>query len=307
MTGPVAFPDRPDDVTARWLTEALAGSFPGTEVAGVETLDEHSGTTGRLRLRLSYAPGPTGPDTVFVKLPPFDEKQRNLVAVTDMGRREARFYAGPAAEVPLRIPRAYFAAHGDDPAEYVMVLEDLEASGCRFTNRQEPLGAEGSGQLIEGLARLHAHVLGRPPLPERAGLGGAGDARSVSRAPRRPRPRAARARAATGVHRAVPLVRGALRTHLRAAGRGRADPDPRRHPRRQPVPRRRPGGPLRLGGHQPFAGDPRRGDLPRQLVPDRAAPRATRTSGCIGTTTPWWRRGSTHHPSRPCGRGSAER
>ena len=52
----------------------------------METLDQHSGTTGRLRLRLSYAPGPEGPETVFVKLPPFDESQRKLVAATDMGR-----------------------------------------------------------------------------------------------------------------------------------------------------------------------------------------------------------------------------
>jgi hypothetical protein len=150
------FPDGPEAVTAGWLTEALRASFPDVEVAGIATLDQHSGTTGRLRLALRYAPGPAGPATVFVKLPPFDESQRRMVAATDMGRREARFYEGPAAEVPLRIPRAHYAAHGDDPTEYVMVLEDLQAGGCRFTTRLEPLGGDHGGQLIEGLARLHA-------------------------------------------------------------------------------------------------------------------------------------------------------
>ncbi|MHB8463658.1 MAG: phosphotransferase [Acidimicrobiales bacterium] len=156
MNRPNSFPDRPEAVTAEWLTSALDASFPGVQVVGVETVDQHSGTTGRLRLRLSYAPGPEGPETVFVKLPPFDEAQRKLVAATDMGRREARFYAGPAAEAPLRIPHAYFAAHGDQATEYVMVLEDLQARGCQFSNRLEPFGSAEAGQLIEGLARLHA-------------------------------------------------------------------------------------------------------------------------------------------------------
>ena len=75
---------------------------------------------------------------MFVKLPPFDERQRKFVAATDMGRREARFYEGPAAEAPLHVPRCYYAAHGDDPTEYVVVLEDLAEIGCTFTTRLEP-------------------------------------------------------------------------------------------------------------------------------------------------------------------------
>jgi Ser/Thr protein kinase RdoA (MazF antagonist) len=74
-----------------------------------------------------------------------------------MGRREARFYAGPGREAPLRIPAAYHAAAGDEPTDYVMVLEDLRASGCTFTTRLEPPTIDHSAKLIEGLARLHAH------------------------------------------------------------------------------------------------------------------------------------------------------
>src|SRR5262245_16946638 len=74
-----------------------------------------------------------------------------------MGRREARFYAGPAAEAPLRVPRPYFAAYGEERTQYVMVLEDLQASGCTFTTRLEPHSEARGLKLIEGLARLHAH------------------------------------------------------------------------------------------------------------------------------------------------------
>jgi Ser/Thr protein kinase RdoA (MazF antagonist) len=74
-----------------------------------------------------------------------------------MGRREARFYAELAAEVPVRIPRCYFAAWGDAPTEYICVLEDLEASGCTFPQSVERHARERGGALIEALARLHAH------------------------------------------------------------------------------------------------------------------------------------------------------
>ncbi len=157
MKDSLTIPDRPESITAEWLTEALASSLPGVQVARVDILDQHSGTTGRLRLRLEYAPGPTGPETVFVKLPPFDVTQRELVATTDMGRREARFYESIAAEVPIRIPRPYYCAHGDEPTQYVMVLEDLLAAGCTFTSRVEPHAEENAQQIIESLARLHAH------------------------------------------------------------------------------------------------------------------------------------------------------
>lgn len=154
---PNGLPDRPEAITPAWLSEALAKSLPGVEVARVEVVDRHSGTTGRTRLRLAYAAGSSGPATVFVKLPPFDEAQRQLVAFTDMGRREARFYESLAAETPVRAPRPYFAAHGDAPTDYLMVLEDLEASGCTFPKGVEEHARQHGRQVIEAMARLHAH------------------------------------------------------------------------------------------------------------------------------------------------------
>jgi len=150
-------PDRPEAITSEWLSGALGTSLSGIEVSRVEVVERHSGTTGRARLRLEYAAGSDGPATVFVKLPPFGDAQRRLVASTDMGRREARFYEALAAEVPMRVPRPYFAAHGDGPTDYVMVLEDLEASGCTFPKDLAGHARAHGQQLVEGLARLHAH------------------------------------------------------------------------------------------------------------------------------------------------------
>lgn len=162
MDEDLSFPEHPDAITPAWLSSALADSVPEAEVAQIEVLDRHSGTTGRLRLGLTYAVDVGGPASVFVKLPPFEESQRKLVAATDMGRREARFYAGPAREAPLRVPHCWFAAHGEERTEYVMVLEDLDAAGATFTNRLETGAADHGGKLIEGLARLHARFWNDP-------------------------------------------------------------------------------------------------------------------------------------------------
>ena len=161
MTG-APIPDRPEAVTATWMQGALSESFPGIELSAIEVIDQHSGTTGRLRFRLEHQRGSVGPETVFVKLPPFDAAQRKLVAATDMGRREACFYEGPAAETPLRVPQPLFAAHGEERTDYIMVLEDLQATGCRFTSRLDPLTADQSQRLIEGLARHHARFWNDP-------------------------------------------------------------------------------------------------------------------------------------------------
>lgn len=154
---PSALPDRPEAITPEWLSEAFAASLPGVEVADVTVLERHSGTTGRARLGLRYAAGPQGPASVFVKLRPFDEMQRQLVAATDMGRREARFYETVSAETPVRVPRAYYAARGDEPTDYVMVLEDLAAAGCTFPRDVADHAREHGHQVVEALARLHAH------------------------------------------------------------------------------------------------------------------------------------------------------
>ncbi len=157
-----ALPDRPEAITPEWLSEALAAALPGVEVSSVAVVDRHSGTTGRARLKLGYASGPAGPETVFVKLPPFDDAQRGLVAATDMGRREARFYESLSAETPMRVPRCWFAAHGDEPTDYICVLEDLEASGCSFPKSVDRHARERGGELIETLARVHAHFWDDP-------------------------------------------------------------------------------------------------------------------------------------------------
>lgn len=154
-----------DDVTPAWLSDAL-----GVEVRTVEVVDRHSGTTGRARVAVTYGSDDHDlPPSVFVKLAPFDERQRDFVAAGGLGIAEARFYRDLAHEITLRIPGVHFAEIDDD-GRYVMVIEDLAAAECRFPRPGDDDVAEWGGDLVEELAGLHAPFWDSPRLRDGAEL-----------------------------------------------------------------------------------------------------------------------------------------
>jgi hypothetical protein len=155
-------PNDPEELTPEWFSQVLAKRVPGVEVAGVRVLDRHAGTTGRVRVGLDYAGGVRGPASLFVKLPPFDPEQRAIVELTGMGRREARFYAELAEALPVRLPQPYHADFDADGSRFVMVLEDLEASGCRFPGPDDADAAARARRVVAGHARIHAALWESP-------------------------------------------------------------------------------------------------------------------------------------------------
>src|SRR4051794_23738547 len=102
------------DVTPAWL-----GAVLERNVTAVRVVDQHSGTTGRARIVVS---SDSGDEPMFVKLAPFDERQRRFVDVVGLGVAEARFYRDVAVDVPVRVPRV-FHSELDDAGRYVMLLE----------------------------------------------------------------------------------------------------------------------------------------------------------------------------------------
>lgn len=187
------------DLTPQWMTQVLRRHTSEATVVSVEVVDSHSGTTGRALLRLTYAgdPGPL-PRRVFCKLAPFDPRQRRLLQEFGIGSIEARFYSELAGDlvgrVGVRIPRVWHA-QTDDEGSFVMVLEDLAASGCRFrrwaagdgkddvgfdaiVDAGPPDAVDRARATVDELARLHAGFWGSRRfadelswVPERAGFG----------------------------------------------------------------------------------------------------------------------------------------
>jgi hypothetical protein len=144
-----------DELTAPWFSEVLQ-----RDIAVAELLERHSGTTGRARMALRGEPDV--PATVFVKLAPFDETQREFVNSVGMGVSEARFYRDIAHEVPVRVPSVWFADTDIEANTYVMVLEDLEASGCRFPTPDDPDISYRARNIVEELAALHVQYWESP-------------------------------------------------------------------------------------------------------------------------------------------------
>jgi thiamine kinase-like enzyme len=166
-------PERPDEITPAWITRAFADRHPGAHATAVEIVDAHSGTTGRARLRVAWAGGSDGsggsgegstgaPSAIFAKLAPSDPLQRQMVLSTGMGRREARFYAELGREMPVRVATPYWTGWSEDGNAYLMLLEDLAGSGCRFPGWKDPELADYARGTMQALARLHARFQGSP-------------------------------------------------------------------------------------------------------------------------------------------------
>ncbi|MHB8220951.1 MAG: hypothetical protein ACYDHU_11630 [Acidimicrobiales bacterium] len=134
------------DLSPQWLTDVLRPHAPRASVVAARITDSHSGTTGRALLHLDYA-GDAGPlpSSVFCKLAPFDPRQRRLLHDFGIGAIEARFYTelahDVAGRVGVRLPMVWHA-RADTDGSFIMVLEDLVASGCRF--RRRPAGGGAS-------------------------------------------------------------------------------------------------------------------------------------------------------------------
>ena len=124
----------------------------------MDVLDAHSGTTGRARVGLTGAP--ELPASVFVKLQPFSPEQRSFLRKVGLGVAEARLYDAVGGQLPVRIPHVWHAACDAGDGSFVMVLEDLAASDCRFPTPADADVLSVATSLMDELALLHAGYRG---------------------------------------------------------------------------------------------------------------------------------------------------
>jgi hypothetical protein len=121
----------------------------------VKVLDHASTTNQRVRIGLTYAVPDAGPASLFVKLAPQDAAHGEMVGARAMGEREAAFYADVAPSVELRVPRSYYAASAED-GSFALVLEDLAAGGCSFSDGAWGVSADAAAGALMDLAKFHA-------------------------------------------------------------------------------------------------------------------------------------------------------
>ena len=142
-----------DEFTAEWFSSVLQEQFPGARVSGFSRNAERVGTSASCRFELSYADrGRNGdaPDVVFVK-GGFDENQLKRYWV--VLQQEAQFFNALAADVPMNIPRHYFAGI-DDEKQGLTMLEDLVSRGVTF-GFWGKLTPDQVSALLEQFAAMH--------------------------------------------------------------------------------------------------------------------------------------------------------
>jgi hypothetical protein len=114
-------PQRPEDLTADWLTDALraSGVLASARVTDVEAQREGQGLGSQLlRLRLRYDRSESGaPETLIAKLPSDLATNRATAESVGAYEREILFYRELAEEVEIRTPRHYYSAMDPNPRE----------------------------------------------------------------------------------------------------------------------------------------------------------------------------------------------
>jgi hypothetical protein len=149
----IGWPTTADDITAEWLTAALAERHPGADVASVEIVERHEVTNAHAKLAVTYRESGGAPASMFCKLPPNDDRRDSIIA-TGMGHREARFYAELAPSVAMRVPEAH-VARTDDDGLFAILLEDLVQTGCQVSDGTWGIPVDSVAGAIEDLAALH--------------------------------------------------------------------------------------------------------------------------------------------------------
>lgn len=149
------FPVTLDGMTPEWFSTALAPHHPGIEVTDVHVGRVRHGTNTHVKLRLTFALESDVPVLLFAKLPPLDPDRRAAVNRTGMGAREVRFYRHLARHLPHRTPAAYATYLDPETGEFLLVLEDLDASGATLPDPVAGVTPEQAGQAMDDYAALH--------------------------------------------------------------------------------------------------------------------------------------------------------
>ncbi|WP_035955288.1 phosphotransferase [Parafrankia sp. EUN1f] len=145
-----------DDVTAEWMTAALAAAFPGVKVRTADLVLRDDGTNRRARFALSYI-GEQGPPAVFVKAA--DPAHAKLNAMTGGLFNETRLFS-TGVQLPLEHPAAYCALMDEPTLDFVLVMEDVTIRGAEPRDATTPMNPDQAADAVRSLARLHSAFWG---------------------------------------------------------------------------------------------------------------------------------------------------
>jgi hypothetical protein len=165
----IAATDVPGDAAAidpAWMTAALCATSPGAAVLATRPDGGSSGTTTRLRLRLTYNDRGREaglPETVFTKSTP-GLLQRITQAIT--GPVEARFYTQLRPHLDVEAPICFHGVVDARRMTALTIMEDLVATKqADFLGPTTHVTREMAEQVVSTLATVHGTFadVPRPP------------------------------------------------------------------------------------------------------------------------------------------------
>ncbi|MGI8336054.1 aminoglycoside phosphotransferase family protein [Actinomadura scrupuli] len=165
MTGPPPVVGGAAQLTAPWLTAALAGRLDGATVTEVGAAPVGTGQVAdSLRLTLTYDRPVDLPATLVAKVPAAAEASRAAARAVRTYEIEASFYAEIAPGLRARVPECFHCAYDPEHDDFVVLLEDLAPAvqADQITGMTVP---DAAAALAE-LALLHAARWGDPALAE---------------------------------------------------------------------------------------------------------------------------------------------
>lgn len=157
MTAALVVPKDWSEITPEWLTAALAAHHPDARVDTVSLQMRDDGTNRRARLSVTYADGPTGPSTVFVKA--VDPDHKAMVKLTSGLLHEPRLFNSKIV-LPLEHPLVYAAVIDEANEDFLLVMEDLTARGADPRDSTRPYTVAEAANGVRGLARMHGRFWG---------------------------------------------------------------------------------------------------------------------------------------------------
>jgi aminoglycoside phosphotransferase (APT) family kinase protein len=99
-----------------------------------------------------------------VKITPTRLGTRLFTTLLDLGASEVEFYRVLGGALPVKVPRVFCARRAARGGRFVLLLEDLAASGCRFTSSADPVTLVEARAAVTTLGRLHAAFWESPRL-----------------------------------------------------------------------------------------------------------------------------------------------
>ena len=143
-----------DDVDAGWLSEATGMAV---ESLTHELIGVGIGVSSAV-YRLSLT-GDGVPPTMVLKLAALDEAAVFTASVLRMYEREVKFFDSVGPRSPIRVPKGYGGAMGEDGATYYLLMEDM--GGNRSVDQILGMEIVDAERAVEELAAWHAEFWGQ--------------------------------------------------------------------------------------------------------------------------------------------------